>query len=76
MPGSVSNTYHGYRESLPRPNMDTLLTQTTSSLDHDNRFFEDNKKRMGATLVYDVVDAEQPAQYSDKKQLASKVTSR
>eukprot|EP00353_Schmidingerella_taraikaensis_P007894 CAMPEP_0185580610 /NCGR_PEP_ID=MMETSP0434-20130131/17168_1 /TAXON_ID=626734 ORGANISM="Favella taraikaensis, Strain Fe Narragansett Bay" /NCGR_SAMPLE_ID=MMETSP0434 /ASSEMBLY_ACC=CAM_ASM_000379 /LENGTH=56 /DNA_ID=CAMNT_0028198923 /DNA_START=373 /DNA_END=543 /DNA_ORIENTATION=+ len=56
--------------------MDTLLTQTTSSLDHDNRFFEDNKKRMNATLVYDVVDAEQPAQYSDKKQLASKVTSR
>ena len=74
MPGCVSNTYHGYKEDLPRPNMQTLLTQNPKNLDHENRFFEDNKKRMNAMLVYDMAQ-EQP-QYSDKKQLASKVTSR
>ena len=74
MPGCVSNTFHGYKEDLPRPTMDTLLTQNPASLDHKNRFFEDTKKKLQETLVYDY--AQEKPQYSDKKQLASKVTSR
>ena len=71
-PGCVSNAKA--REQLPRPTMETLLTQNAASLDHENRFFEDTRKRMGEMLVYDYGHG-QP-QYSDKKVLASKVTSR
>ena len=74
MPGSVSNTYHGYKEDMPRPDVQTLLTQKPSSLDHQNRFFEDNKKRLNKMLVYDY--AQEEPQYSDKKKLATKVTVR
>ncbi len=74
MPGTVSNTYHGYKEDMPRPDVQTLLTQNPPSLDHKNRFFEDNKKRLNKMLVYDY--AQDEPQYSDKKELASKVTVR
>ena len=71
-PGCVCN--QRARESMPKPNMDTLLTQNPASLDHSNRFFEDNKKKLNAALVYDYMQEE--PQYSDKKDLAAKVTSR
>ena len=74
MPGAVSNTYHGYREEMPRPTMATLTTQNPKSLDAANRFFEDNKRRMQAIAMYDM--AQERPQYSDKKQLATKVTNR
>jgi len=54
--------------------MNTLLTQNPASLDHENRFYEDNKKRMSSMLVYDL--AQEEPQYSDKQTLATKVTSR
>ena len=54
VPGMVSNTTHGYREELPRPTMDTLLTQKPASLDHQNRYFTDNKKMLEEyVVVYD-----------------------
>jgi len=75
MPGCVANTLHSYKEDMPRPTLSTLLTQNSKSLDHENRFFEDTKKRMNETLIYTEEVRAQP-QYSDKKALASKVTSR
>ena len=59
---------------LPKPSMATLLTQNPASLDHDNRFFEDNKSKLQDMMMYDYTQ-EKP-QYSDKKELASKVTKR
>ncbi len=78
MPGCVSNTYHGYREELPRPTMETLLTQKPASLDYKNRFFQDNKKVLKEYVVLDHRMAQEEAEpeYHDKKELASKVTSR
>lgn len=54
--------------------MQSILTQNAPDLDHQNRFYEDNRRRMNTTLVYDY-SQEQP-QYSDKKVMASKVTNR
>lgn len=54
VPGCVKGTFHGFKESLPRPNMNTILTQNAPNLDNENRFYEDNKKRMNSMLVYDI----------------------
>ena len=75
MPGAVVNTVHGYREELPRPSIETLLTQKPANLDHENRYFSDTKKMLGEFVVYDEAAQEKP-QYSDKKDLAGKVTNR
>ena len=55
--------------------MATLLTQNPASLDHKNRFFEDNKAKMQEMMVFDYAGERTP-QYSDKKELAGKVTKR
>ena len=55
--------------------MATILTQNPASLDHKNRFFEDNKAKLQEMMVYDYQQVENP-RYSDKKELAGKVTKR
>ena len=70
--GTVSNM--NTRSELPKPDMQSLLTQEPSNLDHRNRFFEDQKKKLKEVLDFDIVGNQEPI-YSDKKQLATKVTS-
>ena len=60
MPGAVVNTVHGYREELPRPSIETLLTQKPANLDHENRYFSDTKKMLGEFVVYDEAAQEKP----------------
>lgn len=42
MPGSVSN--QNTNQQLPKPTMATITKQNMPDLDHNNRFFDDNKK--------------------------------
>ena len=55
--------------------MQSLLTQEPTNLDHKNRFFEDQKKKLNQVLEFDATGEQEPT-YSDKKDIATKVTSR
>ena len=54
VPGCEAN----YNDGLPRPTMKTITTQNPKSLDHDNRFFEDSKRRMNEMLALGVAQEE------------------
>ena len=49
-PGTVSNVKA--REQLPRPTMATITTQNPSSLDHSNRFYDDNRRKLEEMVAY------------------------
>ena len=75
VPGSAKGTLHGFKEQLPKPTLETLLTQNPASLDHENRFYEDNKRKIASVLIYDDQAKANP-EYGDKKSICNKVTSR
>jgi len=50
--GTVSNM--NTKSQLPKPDMQSLLTQEPTNLDHRNRFFEDTRKKLNEMVEYDV----------------------